>query len=534
MPRASSSAASHAPAWPPTTATTSAGRPRWRAARTALRALPPGTAASISGRWIRPGCTASTAAILSIAGFSETPTSRPIRVRSAHGCQAAMAASISARVAWDAVPPTARVDMAPLIAAIRSADRCPNWLEPRGEEPGIEGISGARRVDGIDRVGAHAIEHAVRRRDECPVAPALDDHERSPPDCPPHPCHARRPRPPRRRCPRSRSPQPRWGTRCPAPESSAAGPNPSRPAGIPVGIDRRRQARVTGAARSPRRPDAARIAGTSSRCAGGGPAEQEAGTSSAVIAPIVPGAVRIARSRPFERITLAPVGVSTVDADGPHVHAAVAHRVEHEPPEHVVADDADDRNAEPEPGGGAGHDHRAAPDRRVDLADDAFDLSEDRSRIRIGDDDVGLTSPTTRSRTLARSAGDLGMSGVSIRRTNRPRAPRVGGPPPSSVATGRPPRSTSSPGAQPGRPLAREPCRSVVGGMTAAGAHTDRPTSTPLAPGCRPSPPGTRTSGRRPRPTAGPTAGVMRHRARHRPRSTGSGPSRYGRMGTPP
>ncbi len=32
-----------------------------------------------------------------------------------------MAVSISARVAWDSVPPTARVDMAPLIAAIRSA-----------------------------------------------------------------------------------------------------------------------------------------------------------------------------------------------------------------------------------------------------------------------------------------------------------------------------------------------------------------------------------------------------------------------------
>ena len=76
------------------------------------------------------------------------------------------------------------------------------------------------------------------------------------------------------------------------------------------------------------------------------------GTSAAVTAPIVPGAVRIARSRPSVRMTLAPVGwASGSTRTARHVEAALAHRLEHEPAKSVVADDADERDAQPEPGG---------------------------------------------------------------------------------------------------------------------------------------------------------------------------------------
>ena len=78
IPAAATASSYHAPAWPPSTATSDPGSPRWRAARTVFAALPPGTMARCTGRWIRPGSRRGTDTIRSIAALSETPTTRRI------------------------------------------------------------------------------------------------------------------------------------------------------------------------------------------------------------------------------------------------------------------------------------------------------------------------------------------------------------------------------------------------------------------------------------------------------------------------
>ena len=362
--------------------------------------------------------------------------------------------------------------------------------------------------------GRRSRARARRRADatSAPSRPRLTTTSGPPPrPSAPRPGDAPRPRPPRRRSRRSRSPRPRWGTRGPRRAAGPAGPNPiARP---DPSWDRSMSSAPRRGPRpaARRRPDAARTGGTSSRCAGGAPARAgPAGTSSAVTAPIVPrrredrpiapvreddagagrraGSTRTAdTSRPRSRIassmnrpkTSSPT-TPTIATRSPSRAAAQAMITELLPIVRWIS--LTTRSTCPKTGRGSGSETMTS----------------------------GLTSPTTRmSNARSVAAEVMGISGVSIRRTSRPRAPPVGWAASHLGRHGRPLRSTSSARrrrrAAPS--LASHAARSS-GGMTAAGAHTDRPTSTPLAPASQAvstwasnvassTPPDSRTHGRR-------------------------------------
>ena len=77
--------------------------------------------------------------------------------------------------------------------------------------------------------------------------------------------------------------------------------------------------------------------------------EQLVGQVVAGEAAIVPIDVRIARSRWWARMTLAPVGSDGSTRHDGHVDAALRKRVQHPAPERIVADDPHERDLEPEP-----------------------------------------------------------------------------------------------------------------------------------------------------------------------------------------
>ncbi len=102
----------------------------------------------------------------------------------------------------------------------------------------------------------------------------------------------------------------------------------------------------------------------------------------------MPTAVRIARSCPEVRITLAPVGWAGSTLAAADVDAATGHRIEHELPEGVVADDAGERDREAQAGRAAGEDRRGAADGHRDRADDPLDLAERGHGVGIRHHDV--------------------------------------------------------------------------------------------------------------------------------------------------
>ena len=176
MPTVASPSRYQAPAWPPSTATIEPSSPRWRAARTTLAALPPGTTARTTGRWMAPGTRWSTLAVLSMAALSATPMTRrtgsPVAAVIGSATRAAAASAsapggLAVRAARLARGQGAACDAEPERAREGRA------LEPRGEEPGIERVAGAGRVDGLDGESSDALDRPVGAHDQRPVGTAL-------------------------------------------------------------------------------------------------------------------------------------------------------------------------------------------------------------------------------------------------------------------------------------------------------------------------------------------------------------------------
>jgi hypothetical protein len=85
-----------------------------------------------------------------------------------------------------------------------------------------------------------------------------------------------------------------------------------------------------------------------------------------------------------------PGRLGRIDDARRDVDAPSGHRVEHEPAEGVVADDADERHSQPEARGATREDRRRAADGHRHRAHGPLDLAEPGHRVGIGDHDVGV------------------------------------------------------------------------------------------------------------------------------------------------
>ena len=176
------------PACPPRTATTDASRPRVRAARATLRALPPGT----DGEHLRAVDLAWDEAI-DRGGLVDRGVDRDADESPGHGRRpgrsragprrAGRPPPASSSVGWAAVPPTPRVESEP--QATPSARHARERRRPASqarEEAGVERIAGAGRVDRLDRQrrAAGRARPSRRGRRARPAAPSFTATTRGP------------------------------------------------------------------------------------------------------------------------------------------------------------------------------------------------------------------------------------------------------------------------------------------------------------------------------------------------------------------
>ena len=309
--------------------------------------------------------------------------------------------------------PRRSVDSAPQTAPRRSASASGRAVEPGPQEPGIEGIAGAGRVDRADRQRRDPERRAhPRPTASAPFAPRLTTTIGPPPgrsrgadpgQLPGRLLDVVPPRDPARLG--------LVGQEHVARAEHVRDPAVPAPARVPVRVERRRQAA------RPRRREERRAAAPGS--SPGGRSSSSGGGAPGRAARPAPRRRRAPRScpspsgspgrRPLVRMTVAPVGRagSTVQADTSIPRAG--QRLEHEPPERVVAHDPDERDAQAEAGRAAGEDRRRAADGQPDRAPRAA-----RPRRRRGPGPgptmtmSGLISPTTRM-SMSRSGPTLPM-----------------------------------------------------------------------------------------------------------------------------
>ena len=230
------------------------------------------------------------------------------------------------RVGWASVPPAARVDSDPHATASRSAASSGRPFEPGREEPGVERVAGAGRVDGVDGDRRGAGQGAVRA-DRQPAVGAVLDGDRATGDAPATEARASAAAS-RSSTPASARHSAAFGKSTFASKAAARKPRPICTDGSQLGsklpstpLPREPPGTAPGA----RRP----VPAGGSSCRRGrcrARARSAAGTSAARTSAIVPIAVRIARSVPLPRITEAPVARPARHPARGHVDAAVGQR----------------------------------------------------------------------------------------------------------------------------------------------------------------------------------------------------------------
>ena len=364
----------------------------------------------------------------------QAPTRRRGPCGTSRGSYAmAAAASASARVGWPSVPPAARVESEPHATANRRASASGAPVEPRCKEPGVERVARHRWCQGArPEAPARARRPRPRRRarrprsrstattpvpplpmtPSAPSAPSLTATVRQPAA----PLRGAR-RAPGRQPRRPSSPASRQASRSVGQEQVGLGGRRREPTvpgarRVPVGIEAGGGARRVG--RPEQRRDVRRETRleevAAERGGAGSRASSAAGTSAARTSAMVPGG---GEDRPVGAVAEddgCPGGPAWRHAACRGVDPARRHRLEHEPAERVIADDADHRHAQPEPRGAHGGDDRRAARHQPDRLDESLRLPEDGHRVGVRHDDVRVDLADDEQIEVARGAGGVWAS----------------------------------------------------------------------------------------------------------------------------